>query len=280
MSHKHNRANISSLTAFAGDGSTVGDHYCVVPETYHEAWFYSINSPYEKWQLKKLLAIFAKGLDNEHARIADIGGGTGRFAHLLHRDLSLHHPVICVDNSKDMLPQVSHDGVIPVLNDAVTYAKNLEESCLDRILLKEVVHHICPDEVRDMYAGLFRALMPGGLCLTVTRPKVDIDYPFFASAKTVWMRSQPDVAEWVEAMKWGGFSNVDVTIHSFPVVMPLAQWTGMIRNRMWSTFSSENFTDEEIEEGIREIEAKYASKDPGDISFSERLIFLCGINLP
>ena len=56
-------------------------------------------------------------------------------------------------------------------------------------------------------------------------------------------------------------SKLQPTINEFiafsdPCKLEKARWIRMVRSRFWSTFSY--FTDDELEAGIKEMEAKYA----------------------
>ena len=253
------------------------DHYKRLTSSYHDAWFYHQDSPYERWQLKHILDVFAPACDAAECRIADVGGGTGRFADLLFRELKLKHKVLCVDNSAAMLSKVPEDTVKPVHEDAVRFALHAPPNSYDRVLLKEVVHHVeSHDALREMFSGLRGCLRVGGICLIVTRPSTEIDYPFFDKAKTVWIAHQPKASFYTSIMTAAGFGNVKVEMHDFPVTMPLSQWTGMVANRMWSTFAEEHFSEDELLEGLREIEAKYKKDGEDAVSFNERMVFIRG----
>ena len=68
-------------------------HYDRVAASYHDAYFYS--DAYEMWQRDEVL----RRLELQpHHRVADIGGGTGRFVGLLKDAAGLATPT-CVDPS-------------------------------------------------------------------------------------------------------------------------------------------------------------------------------------
>lgn len=128
--------------------------------------------------------------------------------------------------------------------DAVAFSRVAPvEQSYDRLLLKEVVHHIAEPDVDGMYAGFFAQLRPGGVAVTVTRPQ-EVDYPLFGSARGVWRENQPPAALYVEAMRKAGFA-VTEREALFPATLPKGRWFAMVRSRFWSTFS--HFSDEELE---------------------------------
>jgi len=256
---------------------TTNDHYAAVRESYHRAWFYAKDSPYEKWQLDCIVETLGSGLDSEEARIADIGGGTGRFAGLLHQKLDLKQKVLCVDMSEEMLKEAQKvPGVSTKCADAASFAASLEPKSFDRFLLKEIVHHLGFEECAGMYKDLARGLQDGGRCVTVTRPKYEFEYPMFDAARKVWELNQEDASLYAGYMRDAGFNDVRCSVLEFPVTMQLKDWTNMVKIRMWSTFSESHFSEKKLLEGIKEIEEKYPTDLNGNVSFNEKIVLIQG----
>jgi ubiquinone/menaquinone biosynthesis C-methylase UbiE len=252
-------------------------HYNNTSSVYHDSWFYQSGSPYEKWQLALILNSCQRNLLSKNAAVADIGGGTGRFAFLIHEDSGLKQDVLCVDASLDMLSLAEkRNGVKTVHQDCTHFATDAPNDSFDVFLLKEVIHHVPAEHINSVYANLHRALKPDGLCLTITRPTTGIDYPLFDAAKDLWHKAQPDAQVYKAAMLAAGFRRVSVREHAFPVRMPQSAWLGAIASRVWSTFSRDNFSDEELARGIAEVAARHPADERGDIGFDERLLFVEG----
>jgi SAM-dependent methyltransferase len=162
------------------------DHYAAVNKGYHTAFFYT--GEYEAWQKENILQRLQ--LAPTH-RLVDIGGGTGRFAHLLHEAGGLELPALCVDPSAGMLEEAAKlPGIETVCLGGLEFATAGETEGYDRVLIKEVVHHLTDEDLLATFKGVFSQLSPGGVCLTCTRPHV-VEYPFFAAALDVWSRQQP-----------------------------------------------------------------------------------------
>merc|ERR1712176_1324437 len=208
-------------------------------------------------------------------RIVDIGGGTGRFASLIYSSLGLSRPVVCVDMSLDMLQKAQNEvGVGIACADAVQYAQNLNPASIDFALNKEIIHHLdMQSQVNPFFRGLYQGLTVGGKCITMTRPKVNISYPFFEKAKNVWMENAHSKEDLQKSMQAAGFSEVKCLTYEYPVSMPLSRWTGMVKDRMWSTFS--NFSDRELYDGIKEIEETFTN-DSGIVTYTERVYLIEG----
>ena len=155
----------------------------------------------------------------------------------------------------------------------VAFASSLRDHSFDIFLLKEMIHLVPVEVLNDVFTDLYRGLRSNGLCLVVTRPSV-IEYPFFDSAKTIWRKAQPDAQVYKAAMLIAGFQRVVVREHTFPVRMQQSAWLSAIANRVWSTFSNDNFSDDELERGIAEIASQYPANEHGDIEFNEQQIFI------
>jgi SAM-dependent methyltransferase len=163
--------------------------------------------------------------------VVDLGGGTGNFTAALAAAAALTHPIVCVDNSAPMLAVAAgRAGVIPREQDAVAFAAatDAQASGYDRVLLKELVHHIPEADAGAMYAGLARQLAPGGLAVTVTRPR-EVDYPLWPAARQVWRDAQPPAERMCAQMAAAGLV-VRTEEATYTATMPKGRWVDMVRS--------------------------------------------------
>ena len=240
-------------------------HYKEASVNYHSAFFHS--GEYESWQLDIIL----KHLDlSENDRLADIGGGTGRFASLIYEKSGLKYPVTCVDPSADMLQQAAKSkGVTTICSDAVKFSLKPNDILYDRILMKEVVHHLAEKELKTTFSALQNKLTNDGSLVICTRPH-GVDYPFFQKAHAVWKKNQPPKEHYVSLLEKNGFIVSSVSVHNYPATLNIDWWINMIRNRFWSTFSE--FDDEELGKGIDEIIEKFGKS--GFVTFLEKWVLI------
>ena len=247
-------------------------HYAeATASSYEEAFFYR-EGPYQDWLLSCVLERLS--LSPDHA-FADVGGGTGSFTAALAAAAGLRRPSLCVDNSADMLRLAStRPGVAPLCLAALSFAPRPASpgELLDRVLLKEVVHHLPVSDAPELYRGLAAQLAPGGLLLTVTRPQT-VDYPLFSAAREVWSANQPASSVFLAAMEAAGLTATSSSVF-YQAEMPKQLWFDMIRARFWSTFSAEHFSDEQLEEGLRELEVEHQGRET--VTFREELLMLQG----
>eukprot|EP01043_Picozoa_sp_COSAG02_P061175 COSAG02_NODE_8163_length_2683_cov_3.156734_1_plen_252_part_00 len=232
---------------------------------YMTAFFYT--GEYEEWQkghIARLLHL------KPSCRLVDIGGGTGRFAQLLREAGSLKQEALCVDPSAGMLEQAAKiPGIRTECAGGLEFSQKAGEA-YDRALIKEVVHHLTDEELRQMFRGIFAQLQPGGVCVTCTRPHV-VQYPFFDAALEVWKRQQPPMEHYVSIMEEAGFE-VSCEVCDYPATLRAEWWLEMVGNRFWSTFS--HFSDEELTAGIAEIRKRHCPAGADTISFTEQMVFI------
>lgn len=259
----------TAATGAAGDDTQ--PHYAAAAAAYEEAFFYRAG-PYQDWLLSTVLDTLR--LSPEHV-LVDVGGGTGSFTAELAAKAGLQHPCLCVDNSADMLRLASsRPGVVPLLSDALSFSRRRPApgELLDRLLLKEVVHHVPLDDIAALYRGLAEQLSQGGLVLTVTRPQ-EVGYPLWPAARDVWRANQPAATEYLSAMEAAGLE-VSAASAFYDAEVPKKLWLDMVRARFWSTFSAEHFTDAQLAEGLAELEEEFKGRETVD--FREELLMLVG----
>jgi len=201
-------------------------------------------------------------------QVVDIGCGTGLFSGALYTKAGLTQNILAVEQSEAMLNHAqTWPGLTTYGADALSFVQD-QAIRYNKVLMKEVVHHIRSADLPQLYRGVYQQLHQGGILVTVTRPAI-VHYPFFQAALELWQKKQPPVEPFVKKMEDAGFS-VSYQTYYYPVQIAKTQWLEMIRNRFWSTFSY--FNDEELEAGLAELEAKYAQTDT--LYFDEALILI------
>lgn len=241
----------------------VTNHYERLADEYNENWEHS--PEFIRWMTG---CIINRLEPRSGDRVADIGCGTGLFASGL---VERAGRVTCVDPSEAMLRQLPKEqGYEPVqgtAEDLVAGNVTLPEKEFDAILVKEAIHHV-QDHARVL-TGLANLLAPGGRVLVVMLP-TSIDYPLFARALREFEKHQPDPREIADHLERSGL-RTDLGYEDFSLAFSKERYFRMVRNRYMSLLSA--FSDEELEEGITEIDQHHPEET---LRFSDRFAFITG----
>lgn len=258
-------------------------HYANISTSYEEALFYA-PGPYNDWLANCVVGALALAEDQ---RLADLGGGTGSFTELVVGRAPRGVHAVVVEPSREMVCKAKERGLATEALDAEGFASaqhGEEVSLFDRILLKEVVHHL-KDRVA-IFSGLKQRLHEGGSVLIVTRPKHVHNFPLFEAAYAQWAEGQPDATEVVEELLTAGFATASVldavngheTV--YPCTITMADWLAFIRRRGWSNFAA--FDDSALEKGCEEVAALAVGEESASgvhydgetLRFKDRLVFI------
>lgn len=240
-------------------------HYDRLAATYNANWEYS--EEYLAWMSDTI----AKHLDVAGAdSLLDIGGGTGIYSARLRRLMSPRARVFCLDPSQAMLDQAP-EGIETVpasADDAVRALAERGVPQVDRMLLKEVVHHF--DDPAATLGHLSTALGPGGRLVIALLPPT-LDYPLFRAAHEVFEARQPHYDDIAGALR-SAHLQVSVAHEAFELEIPVATYVDMVRDRYMSLLSA--FGETELATGVREMEA--AAPESGVYRFADRFVFVTG----
>lgn len=203
---------------------------------------------------------------SHHDILADIGGGTGSFTSRLADEASLVK-AYCIEPSAAMCKEASKlENITPICSDAHVFLDS--KTPFSKMLFKEVIHHI--PKRAEFWKTLYPALPQDGKILIITRPQ-DVDFPFFASAKEAFARHQPS-QELIETELHDSGFHITTHHRSHTFTLQKEYWYTMLRHRFMSDLGV--FSDQEIEEGIREIEQNHAGEM---IDIIDNLIFITAV---
>ena len=245
----------------------IGSHYNEISETYEKNPFYDRNGYLIGWATSKICSHLELC---ESDNFLDLGAGDGVACLKILSILKLMN-VTCVEPSTKMCEIMLSNGVKNVVEaDAIGFLTNCC-SKYDKLLMKEVIHHIAVFEYDKLFSALKNAMHISSKLLIITRPRSSRHYPFFEKANEVWESEGLDVDLLQASLVRNGFK---VRIHEEKCAMSIAkvEWIRMIRSRFWSTFRREKMTEEDIENGIKEIEARYEGTE--SVEFNEIQLFV------
>ena len=218
-------------------------HYRAVADKYD--YFY-------KEYYEGLIPTLMKYLDlKPHHTVADIGSGTGFMAEKLFQKSGLANPVWCVDPSPEMQEIArKRQGTYPVLKTAEEFFSDPEIShCFDRVISTGATHHFV-DPVAVL-KGIMRSLRPGGFFIQIN--PMDTGHPIFKSAKNaVSAELERELEVRGSLQKINLDANLLQEEVTYTKALTKAKLYEMFRCRYMSMLHQ--LTDEQIEEGIKELE--------------------------
>ena len=221
------------------------EHYRSVADDYE--YFY-------KETYEAFLPYLMKSLDlKPHHVVADIGSGTGSIAKNIFESFVLKNPVWCVDPSAEMQEVArKRKGTYPVQKTAEEFFSDPKISqSFDTILAVFSTHHFA--DPNTVYEGIFRSLRPSGSF--VQFDLVTHSHPTFKMASNSYNSYFQKVSERKEFLReikfQGKFSQEEF---SFAWYVTKSKLYEMFRRRYTSVLHQ--LRDEQIEEGIKELESE------------------------
>ena len=238
----------------------IKSHYEKIADNYDVFWGNSADIvEYYSNQIVKYLDLKSTDV------FVDLGCGTGIYTKKIRGIAQLINPVLCVDISAKMLKKIPDNAQFkPILMDAVEFSEQPRQ--YDKVLMQGMTHHIL--DKGKLIKNLTKRLNPGGKILTTGLP-YRLEYPLFEK-----------VLETYQDLYYKGESSVDLFLElgfevklryvRYPISVEKYKYLEMVRNRYISTLLS--FSEQEIEDGLKEIEAKY--RNESILNFNECFLFI------
>lgn len=239
------------------------EHYSRLADSYDQFLYYSPDF------VRRLSSKMIECLELAPGdRMVDLGCGTGMYSADIRKQVPMEREIVGVDPFQEMLDGIPADaGIRPVCDEALAFSRR--EGEYDKVLMKEAVHHV--DDREELLRNLHDRLAPGGRVLLVHVPP-KLHYPVFRAALERSERWLADPDELEVLLEEVGFrverDSLD-HLHS----LPKHHYFAMVENRYMSVLSS--FDDDEIREGLAEMEERYADLDT--LEFVDHFDYLTGI---
>ena len=201
-------------------------------------------------------------------QLIDVGGGTGQLALMIKSDIKMEKPIVCVEPAKAMCEVASkREGVIAINKTAEEFFSSKPDYPLKVVLINNCVHFLNADLV---FSGLVKYLPEDGICM-VTLLAFDDTFPLFEKARndTVAVGKLRKSSHYPSLIESRGLK-CKVVESSGHVRLEKALWYEAIRNKFMSHLAK--YSEEELEEGITELETCY--KDVDVIEFNLPIVGL------
>ena len=210
--------------------------------------------------------------------LADIRAGTGAITSLIWNKSLLDNPILCVDPSNDMLK--------------IAEKRNGLKTCLatadDFFCGKPHAHYICNKLMFMSSANLFQdpyqtfrsafEYLPANGLLVVLQRSTECTLPVWKSLLAKGIECSHTVDRYRDQLERAGF-RVTLSVETGESTMAKREWYDKLRKKMFTIMSG--FSDEEIEEGIRELDReRFPHKDDTDtIEIRDTLVYFVGLKV-
>ena len=188
-------------------------------------------------------------------QLIDIGGGTAQISSLIKSDLKMWKPVVCIDPSKEMLDVAQKNGVITIHSTAENFLALRPEYPLKTVLFCNCIHHF--SNLGFIFGKLSEYMPDNGRCI-ITRFG-DHGFPFFKAAKESFIASRPLNLKQLSMLIESEGLKCKMVSATETLECKKSLWYECIRKRFMS--SLDKFSDEELEEGIKELEEEFKDRD-------------------
>eukprot|EP01080_Neovahlkampfia_damariscottae_P010349 gene10349-2763_t len=234
-------------------------HYNNLSSIYEESWSHIYKDENLIPEIVKKLSI------NEDDIIADFAGGTGKTSEMIINQTK--SPIYCIDISREMIKiAATKKNIVAIPIDSELDFFNLNIKQVNKIFIKFAIHHF---EHRNVFfSKLFQYFKDGSKGLIITRPKHP-SYPFFKEAANKWYKDQIKIEDYTQSLLDSGFRNVNEEVISYPTTLKTSLWFDILRCRFSSNLN--DFSDSEIEQGIKELE-KTMTND--NFELIEKVVFI------
>ena len=186
-------------------------------------------------------------------QLVDVGGGTAQVSLMIHSDLGMTNPVVCVDPSQEMLKVAEKNGAKTIHSTAEDFlVSGKTQFPLKVVLMIGCIHHF--QDINLVFSKLSECMPENGVCFIVQQPP-ETTLPLFRAAKQAFADTSKRLEPISEVLQTKGFQ-CKIVRGVESVQLKKGFWYSAIRNRVVSGF--ERLSDEELEQGIKELEEEFS----------------------
>ena len=190
-------------------------------------------------------------------KVVEVGAGTCICSRELTDIANMKESILCVDYSASMLKNGENLPYIETLHlDGLSFSKlNMK---YDRIFLRAALHNFGKEIIPEFLCNVYKQLNEGGIFVNIAMHGCD-NRPWFKKLKEVFPITHIPAEYYMEELKIAGFDQVSNHIERTNVVITKQSLFKAFRQRYVTLF--EFISDDEIEEGIAEIEKQYPNQE-------------------
>ena len=228
------------------------DHYTNLGQSYNE------NERRHDEHVREHMEYLSKHLKCEpYHKVVEVGAGTCICSRELIDIANIKESVLCVDYSASMLKNGENLPYIKTLHlDGLSFSKL--DMKYDRIFLRAALHNFGKEVIPEFLSNVYKQLNEGGIFVNIAMHGCD-NRPWFKKLKEVFPITHISAEYYMEELKKAGFDEVSNHVERTNVAITKQSLFKTFRQRYVTLF--EFISDDEIEEGITEIEEQYPKQE-------------------
>lgn len=159
----------------------------------------------------------------------------------------------------------SNLNIETVCMDAVTFSQSSDDAPYDRILLKNMIHLLTPEERLVAFEGFYKQLVPknGKLVIMHCRQTGDT-FPFDERTKDLF-RKVLGLETLLDELQQAGFKQIQEETFAYqfpPNSIKVEDWLHILENRVWTILSKENINEQQMKALIAHVRRQYEGPHP------------------
>lgn len=228
----------------------LSEHYKKLADQYDK--FYGVQSRAKANLVKRFIPL------SKDDQIVDVGGGTAQISLMLHSDLEMTHPVVCVDPIQEMLDVAQKNGAITIQSTAENFFASKPDYPLKVVLMNGCVHHFADLDL--VFSQLAKYMPEDGVCF-VTEYPADKPLPYFKAALQAIASYGKGMfkLDLLRTLIESKGLNCRMISETETIEIGKEFWYEAIRSRSASVL--QKFSDDELEQGIEELEEQFKGTD-------------------
>ena len=231
-----------------------------IKKDYNE-YYEKIGNEYNKVRLdakndrENVIKIIKKHVKSKHAKILDIGCGTGKYGEMMQEN---GYQVVGLDISETQIMQAKQ------LMEA--YQGNaihmpFEDNSFDVCTMIIMIQQLSKEDRKKAFQEVYRVLKTNGVLIIKTCSHKDLEYrftaKFFPKTLEIDRVRYPDIEELKEELL--NFTKIEIENTSIRIEKSKEKYLEQYRKRGTSNFSF--LSEKEIDEGIKKFEETYTGQD-------------------
>ena len=190
-------------------------------------------------------------------KIVEMAAGTCICSRELVDIVRMKEPILCVDYSASMLKNGENFlHIKTLLSDGLSFSKL--DMKYDRIFLRCALHNFGKEVIPEFLCNVYKQLNEGGMFMNIAMHGCE-NLPWFKKLKEIFPITHITAEYYMEELKKAGFAEVTTRVEGTNVTITKQDLFKTFRERYVTLF--EFISDNEIEEGIAEIEKEYPNQE-------------------